>query len=54
MNYNVTLKDHVENLTSGQVHELIGKVLSVDPYRWLEHISWYFYRSNLSLSKLLP
>ena len=25
MNYNLTLKGHLENLTSGQGHELIGK-----------------------------
>ena len=25
MNYNVTLKSHFENLTSGQGHDLIGK-----------------------------
>ena len=55
MNYNVSLKTRVENLTQGHGHVLAGKVMlhiirSVSSA--LTHL-WCFYCSSLSLSKVI-
>ena len=46
--HDMTLKGHVESLTSGQGHDLTrkGHVASVDPYRRPEH-SYGAYRVSL-------
>ena len=55
MNYNLTLKDHVENLTNGQGHDLIPK--GHVAYQWIRIVAWThplcFHRSNLSVSKVV-
>ena len=45
MNYKFTLKGHIENLTSGLGHDLIGKrscCILIDPYHQPEHIYGVF------------
>ena len=55
MSYNLTLKSHVENLTKGQGHDLIGNVmLHISRFvasAWI-HL-WCFHRSSLSISKVI-
>ena len=57
MNYNLTLKGRFENLTSGQGHDLIGKIsccISADPYGRPEHIYGVFIALACLYQKLLP
>ena len=65
MNYNLTLKRHVENLTEGQGHYLVGighvgyRSVSCIRQSCIRSVSsawtrlWCFHRSSLSLSKVI-
>ena len=60
MNHNLTLKGHVESFTSGQGHNLIGKghvayqsIRIVGLNTPIYMVIWCFYRSSLSLSKVI-
>ena len=55
MIYNVTLKGHVENLTSGQGHDLIrnGHVACQSIRIVGMNTSMVFYRSSWTLSKVI-
>ena len=53
MIYDFTLQGHVENLTSGQDHDLVGKGhVLYQSIRIVGHL-WCFHRPSWSLSKVI-